>query len=349
VIAHEYPGPLTEILAYGLAGGVSAARVVGHQHFVSDVILGSALGWYLGRQVFRSHSQYSDAEIARWGTFSKGDTDTSREARNMGSPYVPLDSWIYPAMDRLTALGYVHTGFADMRPWTRMECARQIKEASDRIAEDESQSGEAARLNQALQKEFAREVTLLGGGENAEFRVESAYTRSTEIVGKPLTDGDHFGQTIVNDFGRPEEQGFNDVSGLSGWSLSSLCPRGIAAFALRPHFALDGSRRHIPGGFQPQRRFHAVPCTARLANLRFQPRPVSGYLRGLESLRLAILLRESEPLVGTLPGRPHDVQRQRSANPNVSRKPGHTLYASQYFRRTRRHAPGGLHRAILRV
>ena len=84
VIAHEYPGPLTEILAYGLAGGVSAARIVGHQHFASDVILGSALGWYLGRQVFRSHSQYSDAEIARWGTFSKGDTDTSREARQYG-------------------------------------------------------------------------------------------------------------------------------------------------------------------------------------------------------------------------------------------------------------------------
>jgi hypothetical protein len=38
VIAHEYPGPLTEILAYGLAGGVGAARIVGHQHFASDVI-----------------------------------------------------------------------------------------------------------------------------------------------------------------------------------------------------------------------------------------------------------------------------------------------------------------------
>ena len=218
VIAHEYPGPLTQFLAYGLATGVGAARIVGHQHFASDVLIGSALGWYLGRQVFRSHSQYSDAEIARWGTFSKGDTDTSREARNMGSPYVPLDSWVYPAMDRLTALGYIHTGFADMRPWTRLECARQIKEASDLIANDESPSSEAARLYQALQKEFAREVTLLNGGENAEFQLESAYTRSTEIVGKPLTDGDHFGQTIVNDYGRPEEQGFNDVSGLSGWA-----------------------------------------------------------------------------------------------------------------------------------
>jgi membrane-associated phospholipid phosphatase len=218
VIAHEYPGPLTELLAYGAAAGVSAARVAGQKHFASDVLLGSALGWYLGREVFRSHSHYSDADIAKWGTFSKSDRDTSREARNMGSPYVSLDSWVYPALDRLTALGYIHTGFADMRPWTRMECARQVQEASDPIAEDETQKSEAASLYQALQKEFGREVTLLGGGENAELRLESAYTRSTEIVGKPLTDGDHFGQTIVNDYGRPEEQGFNNVSGLSGWA-----------------------------------------------------------------------------------------------------------------------------------
>jgi membrane-associated phospholipid phosphatase len=218
VIAHEYPGPLTDILAYGLAGGISAARVVGHQHFASDVVIGSALGWYLGRQVFRSHSQYSDAEIARWGTFSKDDKDTAREARNMGSPYVPLDSWVYPAMDRLAALGYIHTGFADMRPWTRLECARQIKEAADHIAEADVQQSEAERLYHGLQKEFSWEITLLDGGDNAELRLESAYTRGTEIAGKPLTDGDHFGQTIINDFGRPEEQGFNDVSGLSGWA-----------------------------------------------------------------------------------------------------------------------------------
>ena len=267
VIAHEYPGPMTQLLAYGLAGGVGAARIVGHKHFASDVVVGSALGWYLGRQVFRSHSHYSDAEIAKWGTFSKGDTDTSREARNMGSPYVPLDSWVYPAMDRLTALGYIHTGFADMRPWTRMECARQVKEASDLIADDESQHSEAARLYQALQKEFAREVTLLNGGENAELRLESAYTRSTEIVGKPLTDGDHFGQTIVNDYGRPEEQGFNNVSGLSGWarvwSVRSLCPRRISALPLGARFAVDCSRCHLPGGFQPQwltfKRIFPVP------------------------------------------------------------------------------------------
>ncbi len=217
VIAHEYPGPLTSLLAYGTATGIDAARWIGHKHFAGDLVIGSALGWYLGQQVFRTHSRYSDAEIAKWGTFSKGDEDASHQPRNMGSPYVPLDSWVYAAMERLTALGYIHSGFADMRPWTRMECARQIEEASDLMAGDEAPL-EATRVYDSLHKEFEQEISLLNGGTNAEVRLESAYTRSTEIAGKPLTDGDHFGQTIINDYGRPEERGFNNVTGMSGWA-----------------------------------------------------------------------------------------------------------------------------------
>jgi membrane-associated phospholipid phosphatase len=53
VIAHEYPGLFTQALAYGVATGIGAARIIGHQHFASDVVVGSALGWYLGREVFR--------------------------------------------------------------------------------------------------------------------------------------------------------------------------------------------------------------------------------------------------------------------------------------------------------
>ncbi len=51
VIATEYNGPLTQITAYGLATGVSAARVLGRQHFPSDVLVGSAVGWMIGRYV----------------------------------------------------------------------------------------------------------------------------------------------------------------------------------------------------------------------------------------------------------------------------------------------------------
>ena len=46
VVAHEYPGPLTQLGAYGLATAVSLTRVTGKQHFPSDVVIGGALGWY---------------------------------------------------------------------------------------------------------------------------------------------------------------------------------------------------------------------------------------------------------------------------------------------------------------
>jgi len=55
VIAHEYPGPLTQVAVYGLATAVSASRVLGKQHFPSDVVVGGAIGWLIGRQVYRAH------------------------------------------------------------------------------------------------------------------------------------------------------------------------------------------------------------------------------------------------------------------------------------------------------
>lgn len=54
-IASEYNGPLTQIAAYGLATGVSAARILARQHFPSDVLVGSAVGWMIGRYVVHRH------------------------------------------------------------------------------------------------------------------------------------------------------------------------------------------------------------------------------------------------------------------------------------------------------
>ena len=55
VIASEYKGPLTQIAAYGLATGVSISRVLARQHFPSDVLVGSAVGWLIGRYVVHRH------------------------------------------------------------------------------------------------------------------------------------------------------------------------------------------------------------------------------------------------------------------------------------------------------
>jgi membrane-associated phospholipid phosphatase len=55
VLAGEYPSRMSRLLIYSAATGVSLTRVVGQQHFPSDVIVGSAAGWLIGHYVFRKH------------------------------------------------------------------------------------------------------------------------------------------------------------------------------------------------------------------------------------------------------------------------------------------------------
>src|SRR5467141_5090473 len=55
VIAHEYPGPLTKIAAYGTASMVSYSRVRSQNHFPSDVAIGALLGELTAYQVYKKH------------------------------------------------------------------------------------------------------------------------------------------------------------------------------------------------------------------------------------------------------------------------------------------------------
>lgn len=222
VIAHEYPGPLTQLLAYGAAGGVSAVRWAGQKHFASDVVIGAALGWYMGRQVYRAHSHYSDAEMARYGTFYKAEESEEEQAfrrtRFMGSSYVPFDSWVYSALERLAALGYIQSESLSVRPWTRLECARLLHEAASRASTDAP--AEVQQLYTSLSTEFGYESELINGERNLNTQFESAYSRFTGISGTPLTDNYHFGQTLLNDYGRPYETGFNGADGVSGYTTA---------------------------------------------------------------------------------------------------------------------------------
>jgi len=214
VIAHEYPGTLTKILSYGAASAVSVARVQGHQHYMSDVVIGSAVGWYLGRQVYRSRSSEAEIDVRNWGKFIKDEnTESVRVATSqMGSDYVPLDSWIYESFDRLAAMGYVPTGSATVRPWTRLECARLLAEANEMYEEDDPV---AEPLLAALESELASETNVLEGGKNNAAEVESIYGRFTGISGTPLRDSFHFAQTLKDDYGRPYGQGVNAIAGFS--------------------------------------------------------------------------------------------------------------------------------------
>jgi hypothetical protein len=230
IVAHEYPGPLTKMFAYGLASAVTVSRVTSREHFPSDVLIGSTLGWWIGRQVYRAHHD-PDLGGSDWGPADAFSSNTARQPENMGSPYVPLDSWVYSAFDRLAALGLVQTGFSGMRPWTRMECARLVEESNELLKQDGAEPSEPTRLQRALATEFADELDRIASGRNVGAQVESVYTRVTGIAGSPLRDGYHFGQTIINDNGRPYAEGTNIITGVSGRALA-----GPLAFYVRGEY-----------------------------------------------------------------------------------------------------------------
>ncbi len=220
VWAHEYPGWFSQMAAYGVASAVTITRVTAQQHFPTDVLVGSALGWYFGRQVYRSHHDplVGGSGWGSWGEEKSG--DKVRNPNNMASPYVPPGDWTYALFDRLAALGYAPTAFTDNRPWTRMECARLLEEAQTRLEDENFVNGEASAIYRTLSDEFKDELARRDGAPNVAAKVDSLYTRSTVISGTPLRDGFHFGQTIVNDYGRPYWNGFNNVSGVTGWALA---------------------------------------------------------------------------------------------------------------------------------
>src|ERR1039458_671674 len=138
--------------------------------------------------------------------------------------YVPMDSWVYPALDRLHGLGYLDTAFLGLRPWTRRSIQRMIAEASQ---ENGIQSNsQAAEILAALQREFGNEDNDPSG---LAYGCDGLYTRLQGISGLTLRDSFHLGQTLVNDYGRPYQPGFNTVDGVGGsaeFGRFSLYARG---------------------------------------------------------------------------------------------------------------------------
>lgn len=213
VAAHEYPGTLTKVLMYGLASTITITRVTAQQHFASDVFVGSALGWYMGRQVYRAHH---DPEVGGgpWGDLQFAREVPGPRIERISSPPVPLDSWVYPAMTRLAAVGYVNSAFAGQRPWTRLQCAQMLQDAADELPLDtDSPVTPAVQLYNSLVSEFQPELDRLDGSPNVGLSLDSVYAGVTGISGAPLRDSYHFGQTLVNDYGRPYAEGVNTYDG----------------------------------------------------------------------------------------------------------------------------------------
>lgn len=56
VIANEYHDHrMVQVAAYGIASAVSVSRFTGSKHYLSDVLVGSALGYGIGQYVYHAH------------------------------------------------------------------------------------------------------------------------------------------------------------------------------------------------------------------------------------------------------------------------------------------------------
>jgi hypothetical protein len=130
-----------------------------------------------------------------------------------GSTYVPMDSWIYPALQRLHGLGYIDTAFLGLRPWTRLSIANMLQESADEL--QTSSDDEARELFLAVRREVQPDIDNPTTLRHPDGVLESGYTEVRGISGIPLRDSFHLGQSIIDDYGRPYEHGFNNYSGFS--------------------------------------------------------------------------------------------------------------------------------------
>jgi Capsule assembly protein Wzi len=153
---------------------------------------------------------------------------------SLGSTYVPMDSWVYPALDRLHSMGYLDTAFMGLRPWTRLSIAHMLQQTADKI-DNNPNDDEARELYLALEDEFASDQQGPSGPHGTDADVDSVYTILRGIAGTPLNDSYHLGQTIVDDYGRPYQSGFNNYTGFSA-----------RAEAGRFSFYFRGEYQHAP-------------------------------------------------------------------------------------------------------
>jgi hypothetical protein len=78
------------------------------------------------------------------------------------SSLVVLDSWVYPALDKITGLGLVESVLQGSRPYTRLEAARQVREARQ-MAKRSSALPVVAELLLRLEIEFSDVLAEIRG------------------------------------------------------------------------------------------------------------------------------------------------------------------------------------------
>jgi hypothetical protein len=125
-------------------------------------------------------------------------------------------------MLRLYSLGFVDNVFLGMRPWTRASVGHMVEQAGARIenADGGPATDEAQDIYYALMHELRYDSQGPCLAHQGNSRIESVYSVARAISGTPLRDSFHLGSTIINDYGRPYENGLNNYSGASGYATA---------------------------------------------------------------------------------------------------------------------------------
>ncbi len=284
VIASEYPGWGTKLLAYGAATGISVARVGAQQHFPSDVFIGATMGYLIGRSVYKRHH---NPAVESYESFAE---PSALPIASMSSTYIELDSWIYPAVERLAALGIVRNEFLSLRPWTRMAVYDMLQNANEGDL-----PSSAAALISSLKAELEREEALDKGQPNEFISLDRIYSRTQYISAAPLNNSWNFGQTIADDFGRPYGKGLQQING-----FESSAAHGRFSFLVRGEF------QHSPSILGNSAAVQQVIATQDSTPLQaFESRPATDTFRLLDTYVSMKLLgneisgRKTKLLVGS--------------------------------------------------
>ena len=153
-----------------------------------------------------------------------GGSATVCEPSTLGSPYIPVDSWVYPAVLRLYSMGYVDHVYLGMRPWTRASLSHMLEDIDAQIEDANtygvSTAGEAQDIYAALSQFLHYDAGMQCLTHQGNSRIESVYSVGRGISGTPLRDSFHLGSTVINDYDRPYESGLNNYSGASGYATA---------------------------------------------------------------------------------------------------------------------------------
>jgi hypothetical protein len=163
-----------------------------------------------------------------------GQDDTKVPSDPDSGVYIPVDSWVYPAMTRLYSMGYLDTMYLGMRPYTTRSALHILRAAEDAILS--SDDDEAQDLLAALLNELSVEGITEKDRRGTIYGIQSLYARVNGITGTILQDSFHLGQTYFNDYGRPEEPGFNLITG-----FSTVTEKGPFSLSVRAEY------QHAPG------------------------------------------------------------------------------------------------------